>query len=82
LFFFGLPKISLEPLLCYMFLQNSDQFLRFAFPHEFTIEHWEGFFENELMIYSPSPLGGDIFANILQQQAIAPQQQARGRKIQ
>jgi len=42
------------------------------------------FLQNSLLIffYSPSPLGGDIFANALQQQAIIPQQQAKGRKIQ
>ena len=35
-----------------------------------------------LIFYSPSPLGGDIFAAILQQQAIIPQQHIKGRKIQ
>jgi len=40
------------------------------------------FCKNLLIFYSPSPLGGDIFAAILQQQAIIPQQHIKGRKIQ
>jgi len=40
------------------------------------------FAKNLLIFYSPSPLGGDIFAAILQQQAIIPQQHIKGRKIQ
>ena len=44
---------------------------------------WHIFFAKKLLIfYSPSPLGGDIFAAILQQQAIIPQQHIKGRKIQ
>ena len=42
------------------------------------------FLQNNLLIffYSPSPLGGDIFAAILQQAAIIPQQHIKGKKIQ
>jgi len=80
--FFWIAKNQLGTITMLYVLQNSDQFLRFAFPLDLQLNTGKVFLENELMIYSPSPLGGDIFANILQQQAIAPQQQARGRKIQ
>jgi hypothetical protein len=68
--------------MLYIFLQNSDQFLRFAFTLHLQLNtgNFSGRFFS--MSYSPSPLGGEILAQSLQQQAIAPQQQARGKKTQ